>query len=67
MRWLRRKRTEADRSLRDSKRELEQAQARIHKLGEIIQRLYEDNVEGKISDERFVKMSENYDTEQPVQ
>ena len=44
------KRAEVDRSLRDGKRELEQAQARIRKLDEIIQRLYEDNVEGKISD-----------------
>ena len=58
------KSTEADRILRDSKRELEQAQARIHKLDEIIQRLYEDNVEGKISDGRFAKMSESYETEQ---
>ncbi|MBP3222790.1 MAG: recombinase family protein [Actinomycetaceae bacterium] len=57
-------RAEVDRSLRDGKRELEQSQARIRKLDEIIQRLYEDNVEGKISDERFVKMSENYETEQ---
>lgn len=57
-------RAEVDRSLRDGKRELEQSQARIHKLDEIIQRLYEDNIEGKISDERFVKMSENYETEQ---
>lgn len=55
---------ELDRSLRDGKRELEQAQARIQKLDEIIQRLYEDNVEGKISDERFVKMSASYEEEQ---
>jgi site-specific DNA recombinase len=47
--------SELDRSLRDGKRELEQAQSRIRKLDEIIQRLYEDNVEGKISDERFAK------------
>lgn len=40
---------------RDGKRELEQAQARIQKLDEIIQRLYEDNVEGKISDERQLR------------
>ena len=53
-----------ERSLRDGKRELEQSQARIHKLDEIIQRLYEDNIEGKISDERFAKMSENYEAEQ---
>ena len=57
-------RAEVDRSLRDGKRELEQSQARIHKLDEIIQRLYEDNIEGKISDERFAKMSENYEAEQ---
>lgn len=55
---------ELNRSLRDSKRELEQAQIRIRKLDEIIQRLYEDNIEGKISDERFVKLSESYEVEQ---
>lgn len=43
---------------------MEQAQARIRKLDEIIQHLYEDNLEGKISDERFVKLSENYEKEQ---
>ena len=58
------KRAEVDRSLRDGKRELEQAQTRIRKLDEIIQHLYEDNLEGKISDERFMKLSENYENEQ---
>ncbi len=53
-----------NRSQRDGKRELEQAHQRIAKLDTIIQRLYEDNIEGKISDERFVKMSENYEAEQ---
>lgn len=43
---------------------MEQAQTRIHKLDTIIQRLYEDNIEGKISDERFVKLSTNYENEQ---
>ncbi|MDS1029946.1 recombinase family protein [Bacillota bacterium LX-D] len=57
-------RSELDKSMRDSKRELEQAQARIAKLDEIIQRLYEDNIEGKISDERFTKMAANYEAEQ---
>ena len=47
------KRAEADRSLRDGKRELEQAQTRIRKLDEIIQHLYEDKLESKISDERL--------------
>jgi len=55
---------ELDKSLRDGKRELEQAQIRIRKLDEIIQRLYEDNIEGKISDERFAKMSASYEEEQ---
>ncbi len=57
-------RTELDKSMRDSKHELEQAQARISKLDEIIQKLYEDNIEGKISDERFAKMTANYEAEQ---
>ena len=57
-------RSELDKSMRDSRRELEQAQARIAKLDEIIQRLYEDNIEGKISDERFTKMTANYEAEQ---
>ena len=40
------------------------SQARISKLDGIIQRLYEDNIEGKISDERFSKMSKSYEDEQ---
>ena len=55
---------ETDKALRDKKRELEQAETRVHKLDTIIQRLYEDNVEGKISNERFAKMAENYESEQ---
>ncbi len=55
---------ETDKAMRDGKRELEQAKARIHKLDTIIQRLYEDNIEGKISDERFARLSETYEAEQ---
>ncbi len=50
--------------LRDSTRELEQSMQRISKLDTIIQRLYEDNIEGKISDERFAKMTATYEQEQ---
>ena len=53
-----------NRSLRDGRRELDQARARMNKLDEIIQKLYEDNLDGKISDERFVKMTANYEREQ---
>ncbi len=42
-------RTALDNSMRDGKRELAQSQARISKLAETIQRLYEDNIKGKIS------------------
>lgn len=57
-------RAEVNRSLRDDRRELEQAQTRAGKLDGIIQKLYEDNIDGKISDERFSKMSANYEEEQ---
>jgi hypothetical protein len=57
-------RAEVNRSLRDDKRELEQAQVRAEKLDDIIQRLYEDNLDGKISDERFAKMTASYEEEQ---
>ncbi len=52
------------RQLRDSTRELEQAMQRITKLDGIIQRLYEDNLDGKISDERFSRMTATYEQEQ---
>ena len=50
--------------LRENQRELEQAKDRIKKLDSIIQRLYEDNIDGKISDERFYRMSAIYEEEQ---
>ena len=55
---------ELNRQLRDSNRELAQAEARIQKLDVIMQRLYEDNVDGKISDERFARMARTYEDEQ---
>ncbi len=53
-----------NRQLRDSTKELEQVTQRIRKLDEIIQRLYEDNLDGKISDERFSRMTATYEQEQ---
>ncbi|WP_418620830.1 DUF4368 domain-containing protein [Sellimonas intestinalis] len=55
---------ELNKSQKEGKRELEQAMQRISKLDTIIRRLYEDNIEGKISDERFAKMSATYEDEQ---
>ena len=55
---------ELNRQLRESSAELAKAEDRIRKLDAIISRLYEDNVSGKVSDERFAKMSASYDAEQ---
>lgn len=55
---------ELNQQLRNSHKELEQATTKITKLDTIIQRLYEDNIDGKISDEGFMKMPETYETEQ---
>ncbi|SFJ38576.1 protein of unknown function [Ruminococcaceae bacterium D5] len=61
----------ADSSMRDRdaefarKREaLSKADQRIAELDRIISRMYEDNVMGKLSDERFIKMSRDYELEQ---
>ena len=37
---------------------------RIKEIDRLIERIYEDNVNGKLSDERFVTMSGNYEAEQ---
>lgn len=55
---------ELNRKFQESSRELEQSMQRITKLDSIIQRLYEDNLDGKISDDRFAKMTANYEQEQ---
>ena len=47
-----------------AKRALEKSQRRIDELDVIVQRLYEDNIMGKLSDERFAKLSETYEKEQ---
>lgn len=45
-------------------KELSTAEERIKALDKIIQSLYEDKVSGKISEERYAKMSDTYETEQ---
>ena len=45
-------------------KQLEQAQSGISEVSRIIKRLYEDNVNGKISDERFMELSADYEQEQ---
>jgi len=50
--------------LSKSKKSLKQAEKRIAELDDLFARLYEDNISGKISDERFAILSERYETEQ---
>ena len=40
------------------------AQARDGELDGLFERIYEDNISGKLSDERFAKMSQRYEEEQ---
>ncbi|MCI5577885.1 MAG: DUF4368 domain-containing protein [Oscillospiraceae bacterium] len=50
--------------LKAAKKRLAQSEKRIAELDKLFTRLYEDNVSGKISDERFEMMSKNYEAEQ---
>ena len=55
---------ESERGLQKAKNELAKSKTRIGMLDRIVSKLYEDNVEGKISDERFVTMLAGYEAEQ---
>lgn len=59
-------RTEAKnkRELASAIREKEEAEKRIDQLDKIVQSLYEDKVSGKLSEERYIKMSDNNEAEQ---
>lgn len=50
--------------LKKAKRTLRQNEKRIAELNKLFIRLYEDNVAGKITDERFSMMSKSYEAEQ---
>lgn len=57
-------RQETEKALRDAKKELDASKSRVNKLDSIIQKLYEDNIDGKISDDRFKKLTDSYELEQ---
>lgn len=46
-------------NIRNMKQNIEKSKRRIKELDMLIERIYEDNVLGKISDERFCRMSAN--------
>lgn len=53
-----------NRELSQKKKRLAEIQKRIGELDTIFRRIYEDNIIGKLSDERFMKMSKGYEDEQ---
>lgn len=61
---LKKKTSELNQVLRSQKKELDDSKDRIVKLDSIVQNLYEDNLKGKISDQRFEKMAKAYDEEE---
>ncbi len=53
-----------EKNVRIMKLNVEKAKKRITELDKLIERIYTDNVMGKISDERFAIMSANFESEQ---
>ena len=55
---------EAEKEAKKRKREIAQAEKRIGELDRIFKRIYEDDISGAISHERFLKLSADYEAEQ---
>ena len=53
-----------NKELLQKKKRLTEIHSRIQELDKIFQRIYEDNISGKLSDERFMKLSRGYEEEQ---
>ena len=55
---------ETEKEAKKHKREIAQAEKRIGELDRIFKRIYEDDISGAISHERFLKLSADYEAEQ---
>ena len=55
---------EAEKAVKRQKKELEHARKRIAEFDRIFKRIYEDDINGTISHERFLKLSSEYEAEQ---
>ena len=55
---------ETEKEMKRRKREVEQARKRIAELDRIFKRIYEDDISGAISHDRFLKLSAEYEAEQ---
>lgn len=53
-----------NKELAKQKKRLLEIRTRMKELDNFFRRIYEDNISGKLSDERFMKLSKGYDTEQ---
>ena len=62
--WLMCQREKQEKSIREDKRRLEKAKKRLADIDKLITRIYEDMVLGDLSQERYQKMLEGYETEQ---
>lgn len=62
--WLRCRREDQEKSIRDDKRQLAKARKRLADLDVLLTKIYEDMVLGDLSRERYQKMSEGYEAEQ---
>ncbi len=55
---------EKQKELACKRRELGKAKSRVREIDTLVQKLYEDNAKGKISDERYATLSTAYEEEQ---
>ncbi len=53
-----------ERESRNRRQRLQELIARNKEVDRLFERIYEDNVAGKLTDNRFMKMSQRYDEEQ---
>ncbi len=50
--------------LAEKRKMLQKAQERIEEIDRLFKRIYEDNVSGRLSEERYAKLSADYEAEQ---
>ena len=55
---------ESKKEFASKQKEFEKAERRISEIDTLFKRTYEDNVSGKLADERFTMLSQDYDEEQ---
>jgi len=62
--WLEHRQAEQENRIREHRRKLDKAEKRLAELDVLISRVYEDAVFGRMSNERYLKMTQDYEAEQ---